>query len=58
MTEVPEFSDDSSIQELAQDDLLSNSSVKGAIKWNKRDNRYDGNCSEPRRPSVREHHAQ
>jgi uncharacterized protein YecE (DUF72 family) len=41
MSEVPEFADDSSIQELANDDPLSNSPVKGAIKWNQRDNRYD-----------------
>lgn len=42
MPEVPEFSDDSSRRELTiGDDPLSESSVKGAIKWNERDSRYD-----------------
>jgi hypothetical protein len=40
MTDVPTFADDSVQQELAQDDPLSNSPVKGAIKWNQRDNEY------------------
>lgn len=40
MTEVPEFSDDSDHTRLDADDPLSNTSVKGAIKWNRRDKEY------------------
>ena len=40
MTGIPEFADDSSQRELSEDDPLSNSSVKGVIKWNERDNEY------------------
>lgn len=39
--ELPEFSDDSTEQELdGDDDPLSNSSVKAAVKWENRDGEY------------------
>lgn len=40
MTTVPEFSNDSTRWELADDDPLSDRPVKGSIKWNGRDNCY------------------
>lgn len=40
MTDKPEFSEDSTQQTLAKNDELSASPIKGAIKWNKRDNEY------------------
>ena len=40
MGEIPEFSEDSVQQTLANNDPLSSSPIKGAIKWNRRDNCY------------------
>ena len=37
---LPQFSEDSTEQTLANNDPISNSPVKGAIKWDKRDGEY------------------
>lgn len=40
MSEVPEFSNDTTEKQLSNNDPMSNSPVKGGLKWNHRDNEY------------------